>query len=110
MTLTEKTLARGAGKSRVAAGENIWVNADILLTHDVCGPGSIGVFKRKFGEHAKVWVILISSRAGWTVFRVTLNPKKIVIIPVHYIFTADRFSNRNVDILREFAKEQPLPY
>ena len=93
MTLTEKILARGAGKRRIAAGENIWVNADILLTHDVCGPGSIGVFKREFGEHAKVW-----------------DPKKIVIIPDHYIFTADRLSNRNVDILREFAKEQHLPY
>jgi len=93
MTLTEKILARGAGKSQVAAGENVWVNADILLTHDVCGPGSIGVFKREFGGHAKVW-----------------DPKKIVIIPDHYIFTADRLSNRNVDILREFAQEQHLPY
>jgi 3-isopropylmalate/(R)-2-methylmalate dehydratase large subunit len=93
MTLTEKILARGAGKSQVAAGENIWVNADILLTHDVCGPGSVGVFKREFGEQAKVW-----------------DPKKIVIIPDHYIFTADRLSNRNVDILRDFAKEQQLPY
>jgi 3-isopropylmalate/(R)-2-methylmalate dehydratase large subunit len=93
MTLTEKILARGADKSQVAAGENVWVNADILLTHDVCGPGSIGVFKREFGEQAKVW-----------------DPKKIVIIPDHYIFTADRLSNRNVDILRDFAKEQRLPY
>src|SRR6202048_2663728 len=93
MTLTEKILARGAGKSQVAVGENVWVNADILLTHDVCGPGSIGVFKREFGEQAKVW-----------------DPKKIVIIPDHYIFTADRLSNRNVDILRDFAKEQQLPY
>ena len=73
MTLTEKILARGTDKSQVAAGENVWVNADILLTHDVCGPGSIGVFKREFGEQAKVW-----------------DPKKIVIIPDHYIFTADR--------------------
>jgi len=93
MTLTEKILARGAGKSQVAAGENVWVNTDVLLTHDVCGPGSIGVFKREFGEQAKVW-----------------DPKKIVIIPDHYIFTADRLSNRNVDILRDFAKEQHLPY
>jgi 3-isopropylmalate/(R)-2-methylmalate dehydratase large subunit len=93
MTLTEKILARGTDKSQVAAGENVWVNADILLTHDVCGPGSIGVFKREFGEQAKVW-----------------DPKKIVIIPDHYIFTADRLSNRNVDILRDFAKEQHLPY
>jgi 3-isopropylmalate/(R)-2-methylmalate dehydratase large subunit len=93
MTLTEKILARASGRSRVDAGDNVWANADILLTHDVCGPGSIGVFKREFGEHAKVW-----------------DPKKIVIIPDHYIFTADRLSNRNVDILRDFAREQGLPY
>jgi 3-isopropylmalate/(R)-2-methylmalate dehydratase large subunit len=93
MTLTEKILARASGKSRVAAGENVWVNVDILLTHDVCGPGSIGVFKREFGADAKVW-----------------DPEKIVIIPDHYIFTSDRLSNRNVDILRDFAKEQGLPY
>ncbi len=93
MTLTEKILARAAGKSRVAAGENVWVNADVLMTHDVCGPGSIGVFKREFGQEAKVW-----------------DRNKVVIIPDHYIFTTDSKSNRNVDILREFAREQSLAY
>jgi len=93
MTLTEKILARASGKSRVSAGENIWVNADVLMTHDVCGPGTIGVFKREFGKTAKVW-----------------HRNKVVIIPDHYIFTADSLSNRNVDILRDFAREQELPY
>ncbi|MGY8654783.1 MAG: 3-isopropylmalate dehydratase large subunit [Verrucomicrobiia bacterium] len=93
MTLTEKLLARAAGKSSLQAGENAWVNADVLMTHDVCGPGTIGVFKREFGADAKVW-----------------DRKRIVIIPDHYIFTADSRSNRNVDILRDFAKEQDLPY
>ena len=93
MTLTEKILARASGKSEVTAGENVWVNVDTLMTHDVCGPGTIGVFKREFGEDAKVW-----------------DAKKIVIIPDHYIFTSDSLSNRNVDILREFAKAQGLPY
>ena len=55
MTLTEKILARAAGKTRVQAGDNLWVNADVLMTHDVCGPGTIGVFKREFGQTAKVW-------------------------------------------------------
>ena len=55
MTLTEKILARAAGKSEVTSGENVWVNVDTLMTHDVCGPGTIGVFKREFGEDAKVW-------------------------------------------------------
>ncbi len=93
MTLTEKVLARAAGKAKVQAGDNVWVNADVLMTHDVCGPGTIGVFKREFGKTAKVW-----------------NREKVVIIPDHYIFTVDSKSNRNVDILREFAKEQDLPY
>lgn len=93
MTLTEKILARAAGKASVEAGDNIWVNADVLMTHDVCGPGTIGVFKREFGKDAKVW-----------------DKKKIVIIPDHYIFTADSKSNRNVDILREFVKEQGIAY
>jgi 3-isopropylmalate/(R)-2-methylmalate dehydratase large subunit len=93
MTLTEKILARASGKARVSPGDNVWVNVDILLTHDVCGPGTIGVFKREFGANAKVW-----------------DRNKIVIIPDHYIFTSDSLSNRNVDILRDFVREQGLPY
>ena len=93
MTLTEKILARAAGKARVQAGDNLWVQADVLMTHDVCGPGTIGVFKREFGPNAKVW-----------------DRNKVVIIPDHYIFTADSRSNRNVDILREFVKEQHITY
>ena len=93
MTLTERILARAAGKSRVVAGDNVWVNADVLMTHDVCGPGTIGVFHREFGRTAKVW-----------------DPDRVVIIPDHYIFTADSKSNRNVDLLREFVREQGIRY
>ena len=93
MTLTEKILARASGKAKVSPGDNLWVETDVLLTHDVCGPGTIGVFHREFGRDAKVW-----------------DPRKIVIIPDHYIFTADSLSNRNVDTLREFVREQGLPY
>ncbi len=93
MTLTEKLLARASGKEHVQPGDNVWVNVDVLMTHDVCGPGTIGVFKREFGKSAKVW-----------------DRTKVVIIPDHYIFTADSMSNRNVDILREFVHEQELPY
>src|SRR3954464_5879092 len=93
MTLTEKILARAAGKARGGAGDNVWGKADVLMTHDVCGPGTIGVFKREFGATAKVW-----------------DASKVVIIPDHYIFTADSKSNRNVDILRDFVKEQSIKY
>jgi 3-isopropylmalate/(R)-2-methylmalate dehydratase large subunit len=93
MTMTEKILARHAGKSRVAPNENIWVDVDILMTHDVCGPGTIGIFHEKFGRHAKVW-----------------DPDRVVVIPDHYIFTADEKCHRNVQILRDFVREQGLRY
>ncbi|ABG51912.1 homoaconitate hydratase family protein [Trichodesmium erythraeum IMS101] len=93
MTMVEKILAKASGKSTVNPGENIWVNVDVLMTHDVCGPGTIGIFKREFGENAKVW-----------------DKEKIVLIPDHYIFTADERANRNVDILRDFAQEQNIKY
>src|SRR5574339_495991 len=93
VTLTEQIMARAAGKKSVQPGDNVWVNVDVLMTHDVCGPGTIGVFKREFGKDAKVW-----------------DKNKVVIIPDHYIFTADSKSNRNVDILRDFAQEKGLPY
>jgi 3-isopropylmalate/(R)-2-methylmalate dehydratase large subunit len=93
MTMTEKILARASGKDHVEPGENVWANVDVLMTHDVCGPGTIGVFKKHFGENAKVW-----------------DREKVVIIPDHYIFTKDAMANRNVDVLRSFVKEQELPY
>ncbi len=93
MTITEKILARHAKRKSVEPGENIWVDVDVLMTHDVCGPGTIGVFKEHFGKNAKVW-----------------DREKVVIIPDHYIFTADEKAHRNVDVLRDFVKEQNLPY
>jgi 3-isopropylmalate/(R)-2-methylmalate dehydratase large subunit len=93
MTMTEKILARHAGRDSVQPGDNIWVDADILMTHDVCGPGTIGVFHQHFGKNAKVW-----------------DREKVVIIPDHYIFTADAMANRNVDTLRKFVAEQHIKY
>jgi 3-isopropylmalate/(R)-2-methylmalate dehydratase large subunit len=93
MTLTEKILARHADRDAVSPGENVWVDVDVLMTHDVCGPGTIGIFKNYFGKDAKVW-----------------DRDKLVLIPDHYIFTADNMANRNVDVLRSFAAEQQLPH
>jgi 3-isopropylmalate/(R)-2-methylmalate dehydratase large subunit len=93
MTMTEKILAKHSGKGQVAPNENVWVNVDILMTHDVCGPGTIGIFHEKFGRNAKVW-----------------DPDRVVIIPDHYIFTADLKCHRNVQTLRDFVREQGLKY
>ncbi|MEW5799697.1 MAG: 3-isopropylmalate dehydratase large subunit [Bacteroidota bacterium] len=93
MTMTEKILAKHSGKKEVKPGDNVWIDVDVLMTHDVCGPGTFGIFKREFGNDAKVW-----------------DKEKLVVIPDHYIFTKDIHANRNIQILRDFAKEQDLPY
>ena len=93
MTLTEKILARHAGRDRVTPGDNVWVDVDTLMTHDVCGPPTIDIFKREFGANARVW-----------------DRDRLVVIPDHYIFTKNHHANRNVEILREFAAEQDLPH
>jgi 3-isopropylmalate/(R)-2-methylmalate dehydratase large subunit len=54
MTMTEKILARHSDNTSVAPGQNIWTNVDKLMTHDVCGPGTFGIFQREFGENAQV--------------------------------------------------------
>ncbi len=93
MTLTETILAQHAGRERVAPGETVWVDVDTLMTHDVCGPPAYEIFKREFGVDARFW-----------------DKEKVVVIPDHYIFTADSHANRNVRLLREMAAEQELPH
>jgi len=93
MTITEKILAAHSGVDSVQPGDNIWVDVDVLMTHDVCGPGTIGIFKQQFGENSKVW-----------------DKEKVVIIPDHFVFTSDPHAKRNLDILRDFVGEQDLPY
>lgn len=57
--MTEKILAKHSNNTAVVPGQNIWTNVDKLMTHDVCGPGTFGIFQREFGENAQV---LFSSR------------------------------------------------
>lgn len=91
MTITEKILARSAGKNKVEPGESIWLNVDVLMTHDVCGPPTIAIWKKEFGTRAEIW-----------------DKNKLVIFPDHYIFTKNVHANRNVELLRRFAIEQNL--
>ena len=93
MTITEKILAKHAGQRRAVPGDNVWTDVDVLMTHDVCGPGTIGIFQQEFGKDAKVW-----------------DADRVVIIPDHYIFTADLKSYRNIQLLRQFVKDQKIKY
>jgi 3-isopropylmalate/(R)-2-methylmalate dehydratase large subunit len=91
-TITQKIFAKAANRKFVDVGESVWLNVDVLLTHDVCGPPTFDIFKQEFGPDAKVW-----------------DPEKVVVLPDHYIFTANEHAHRNIDLLRSFAAEQKLP-
>jgi len=93
MTLTEKIMARAAGKARVEAGDNVWVQADVLMTHE----------RVRAGNDRRVQAGIRQDREGLGQTEDCHHPR-----PLH--FTADSKSNRNVDILRDFVKEQGLPY
>jgi len=88
MTITEKIMAKSSGRKTVTPGESIWLNVDTLMTHDVCGPPVIGIWKKEFKEKSKIW-----------------DKSKLVIFPDHYIFTENKHAKRNIDILRRFADE-----
>ena len=93
MTMTEKILSNHSDGAALRPGDNIWTRVDKLMTHDVCGPGTFGIFQKEFGEAAKVW-----------------DPDAIVLIPDHYIFTSDARANRNVDILRDMAAQYGIKH
>ncbi len=91
MNITQKIMARASGKSFVSVGELLWVEVDVLMTHDPCTPAVVSIFKREFGNDARVW-----------------NNDRYVMIPDHFIYTADIAANRNLDIMRAFAAEQNI--
>ena len=90
-TISQKILAKASGKDNIEPGEIVWAKVDVLMTHDPCSPGVIGIFKKEFGENAKVWDI-----------------NRHIFIPEHFIFTADTLANANIRLMREFAKLQSV--
>lgn len=91
MTITEKILAKSSGKNIVVPGDSVWLNVDILMTHDVCGPPTISIWKKEFGKQAEIW-----------------DKNKLVVFPDHYIFTQNIHANRNVEALRQFARDYSI--
>ena len=93
MNITEKIIAKAAGKKEVQAGEIIQVNVDLAMTHDGTSPPTIQTFKKiaeKTGQK-RVW-----------------NPKKIVIVYDHNIPPNNIGAAEFQKITREFAKEQKI--
>jgi 3-isopropylmalate/(R)-2-methylmalate dehydratase large subunit len=92
-TLTQKVLAKASNRKYADHGDVVWSKVDVLMTNDPCAPGLVGIFKREFGEDARVW-----------------NPDRFVMIPDHFVFTADPLANANIRTMRKFAAEQNIKH
>lgn len=88
MNITEKILARAAGKDEVHPGEIIEVDVDLAMAHDGTSPPTIKTFKK---IQDKVW-----------------DPEKIVIICDHTVPPNTIGSAEFHKVSREFARDQGI--
>ena len=91
MTLAEQILAAHSDKDKVSPGEFINVRVDLILANDITAPIAIREF-RKIGVD-KVF-----------------DPKKIVMVPDHFVPNKDIASAEQVKLMREFCREQGVIY
>jgi len=91
LTLAEKILANHTDKKRVTPGEFISARVDLILANDVTAPIAIREFRRIGADKV-------------------LDPKKIVMVPDHFVPNKDIASAEQAKIMREFAREQGVIY
>ncbi len=89
MTLTEKILAKHAGKEKVEPGELILANVDLALGNDVTSPIAIQAF-RNLGV------------------REVFDRERIALVPDHFAPNKDIRSAEQVRMMREFAREHGI--
>ena len=91
-TMSEKILAKAAGKDSVSAGDIEWVDIDIAMMDDILGP-RIEISEHMERIHDEVW-----------------NPDKIVIISDHYTPPATAKQAEVVKYTRDWAKSHGITH
>jgi 3-isopropylmalate/(R)-2-methylmalate dehydratase large subunit len=91
MTLAETILAAHSGKKSLSPGDFINVRPDMILSNDITAPIAIKEFY-KLGV------------------KKVFDPKKIVMVPDHFVPNKDIASAEQAKMLREFAQEQGIIY
>ena len=91
MTITEKILARAAGKQKLSPDDVVFAKVDKVMMHDVSGPGVIKVFSEWEKKGVKLDHI-------W-------NPDSVWVTEDHFVPAADRVSAENVIALSNFTKK-----
>ena len=91
MIMTQKILARHAGKKECAPGELIEASLDLLLGNDITTPPAIDIFERSsMGE--------------------VFDREKIVLVPDHFAPNKDIKSAQQCQRMREFARAQNITH
>jgi 3-isopropylmalate/(R)-2-methylmalate dehydratase large subunit len=91
MNITEKILAKAAGKKEVQPGEIVDANVDMIMVHDLTGPLAVEAFK-KIGVQ-KVW-----------------DNQKAVVILDHQVPAESVKAAELHKTMRQFAKDQNLRF
>jgi 3-isopropylmalate/(R)-2-methylmalate dehydratase large subunit len=91
MTLAETILAAHSGKKSVSPGDFINVRPDMILSNDITAPIAIKEFY-KLGV------------------KKVFDPKKIVMVPDHFVPNKDIASAEQAKMLRDFSREQGIIY
>jgi 3-isopropylmalate/(R)-2-methylmalate dehydratase large subunit len=91
LTLAEKILAAHCGEKTVSPGELLSVRVDLILANDITAPLAIKEFRRIGVD--KVF-----------------DPRKVVMVPDHFVPNKDIASAEQAKMMREFVREQGLVY
>jgi 3-isopropylmalate/(R)-2-methylmalate dehydratase large subunit len=88
MTLTEKILARAAGRERVSPGEFLEIEPDLGLANDITAPLAIEEFQKTGAKKVR-------------------HPERVFLVPDHFTPNKDILSAQQAKILREFSRAHP---
>lgn len=91
MTLTEKIIARAAGRDHVRPGEEVWASVDLAAMHDSSGPRRIAGTLDRLG--GRLW-----------------DPQKIVLAIDHFAPAASQRHAEIVKLTRDWARDRALPH
>ncbi len=97
-TITEKILAKHAGKKSVKPGELINCKVDLVLGNDITAPPAIAEFEK------------IAAPAGGQGVKKVFNKDKIVLVPDHFAPAKDIKSAQQIKIMRDFSKKYGITH
>ena len=88
MTLTEKILARAAGRDGVKPGEFLEIEPDLGLANDITAPLAIEEFEKTGAASMRY-------------------PERVFLVPDHFTPNKDIQSAQQVKVLRDFGRRHP---